>query len=95
MENKIHDRDITQACHVAVDDEKRVYEADFPIPDLLKFVREREDVIVVQDCDGCDRIALQRIYSICCSEDEGLALQWRAGAGVHRTVRLVDGILGL
>ncbi len=50
MENKIHDRDITQACHVAVDNEKRAYEADFSIPDLLNFVRECENVIVVQDC---------------------------------------------
>jgi len=46
MKNKIRDWNITQACRIAVDDEKRAYETVFPIPDLMNFVREREDVIV-------------------------------------------------
>ncbi len=46
MKNKIRDWNITQACHIPVDDEKRAYETEFPIPDLVNLVREREDMIV-------------------------------------------------
>ncbi len=47
MEHEIRDWNITQACNIAVNNEKRVYETDFPIPDLANFFRERDDMIIV------------------------------------------------
>ncbi len=47
IENKICDRDIPQARHVAIKDEERAHGVYLPSPDLLNLLRERNEVIII------------------------------------------------